>query len=119
MRDARETERRKGMKQRSKQAKVVLAALGVACGTELLMLVLLHRISMSLTRGSPWLEVTQLPGARIADLLIGSLVMTIWHGMVLIFVIQSLLYASVLLAAMQVGGLAMDWVRGWRERSQD
>lgn len=119
MRDALETERRKGMKQRSKQAKVVLAALGVACGTELLMLVLLHRISMSLTRGSPWLEVTQLPGARIADLLIGSLVMTIWHGMVLIFVIQSLLYASVLLAAMPVGGLAVDWVRGWRERSQD
>ena len=86
---------------------------------ELALLGLLYRSSMSLTGGSPWLEVTQLPGARIADLLIGSLVMTIWHGMVLIFLIQSLLYASVLLAAMQVWGLAVGWARGRWGRSQD
>jgi hypothetical protein len=96
-----------------------LAAIGAACGIELVLMGLLSRISMSLTGWSPWLEVTQLPGARIADLLIGSVVMTMWHGMVLVFLIQSLLYASVLLAAMQVWGLAADWARGWRTRSRD
>lgn len=107
------------MQQRSKQARTVLAAFGAACGIELVLMGLLYRISMSLDGRSSWLEVTQLPGGRIADLLIGSVVMTMWHGMVLIFLIQSLLYASVLLAAMQVWGLAADWARSWRTRSRD
>lgn len=62
---------------------------------EIILLSLVYEQSTSLAKTNHWLEATQLPGARIADLLINRWVTTIWHGFAVTAGLQIVLFTSV------------------------
>lgn len=78
----------------------VSAIIGLAI--ESVLMILLYQQSMSLTRRNDWLEVTQLPGASVADLLINRLVFTIWHSFVVTAGIQIVLLTSIIFVVVRV-----------------
>jgi hypothetical protein len=72
---------------------------------ELILMFFLYEQSTSIAKTNHWLEVTQLPGARIADLLINRLVTTIWHGFAVTVSIQTVLFTSALFTFLRISTL--------------
>lgn len=76
-------------------ARQLLICAAASTVVELALLLFLYDQLTSIAKTNHWLEATQMPGARIADLLINRWVTTIWRGFAITAGIQIIVFTSI------------------------